>query len=63
LENEPEAEDRAKDQGFSITDKAILKALEMMPFTSIRQIAKMIFIPPTTRFHRLMKSLHFALKR
>jgi hypothetical protein len=61
-EAEAEAEDRAKDQGFSITDNAILEALEMIPFVSIREIAKMTFIPPTTRFRRLMKSLYFALK-
>jgi hypothetical protein len=58
-----EAEDRVEDQGFSITDNAILEALEMMPCASIRQIAQMAFIPPTTGFRRLMKSLHFALKR
>jgi hypothetical protein len=63
LENESEAEDRAEDQGFSITDDAILEALEMMPFASIYQIAKMIFIPPTTVFRRLTKSFHFAVKR
>jgi hypothetical protein len=63
LQNEPEAEDRAEDQGFSITDDAILDALEMMPFISIRQIAKMTFIPPTTGFRRLTKSVHFVLKR
>jgi hypothetical protein len=39
LQNEPETEDRAKNQGFSIPDNAILEALEMMPFASIRQIA------------------------
>jgi hypothetical protein len=63
LENQPEAEDRTEDQGFSITDNAVLEALEMIPFASIRQIAKMTFIPPTTGFHRLMKSLHFVPKR
>jgi len=63
LQNEPEAENRAEDQGFSITDNAILEALEMMPFASIRQIAKMTIIPPTTVFRRLTKSLHFVLKR
>jgi hypothetical protein len=40
LQNEPEAEDRAEDQGFSITGNAILKASEMMSFTSIRQIVR-----------------------
>jgi hypothetical protein len=63
LQNEPETEDRTEDQGFSITDNAILEALEMMPFASIRQIAKMAFIPPTTVFRRLTKSLHFVLKQ
>jgi hypothetical protein len=62
LQNEPEAEDRVGDQGFSIIDNAILEALEMMPFASIRQIAKMTFIPPTTLFRRLTKSFHFVLK-
>jgi hypothetical protein len=62
LQNEPEDEDRAEDQGFSITDNASLKAFEMMPFASIHQVATMIFIPPTTVFRRLMKSLHFVLK-
>jgi hypothetical protein len=33
LPNEPEAKDRAEGQGFSITDNAILEALEMMPFS------------------------------
>jgi hypothetical protein len=63
LQNEPKAEDRAEDQGFSIADNAILEALEMMPFGSIHQIAKMTFIPPTTTFHRLTKSPHFVLQR
>jgi hypothetical protein len=35
----------------------------MMSFASIRQIAKMTFIPPTTVFRRLTKSLHFILKQ
>jgi hypothetical protein len=35
----------------------------MMPFASIRQIAKMTFIPLTTIFRRLTKSLRFVLKR
>jgi hypothetical protein len=48
LQNEPEAEDRVEDQGCSITDNAILEALEMMPFASIPQSAKTIFIPPAT---------------
>jgi hypothetical protein len=63
LQNEPEAEDRAEDQRFSISDNAILGALEMMRFASIRQIAQMTFLLPTTRFRRLTKSLHFVLKR
>jgi hypothetical protein len=63
LQNEEEAEDRAEDQGFSITDNAILEAPEMMPFVAIRQIAKMTFILPTTGFRRLKKSLHFVVKR
>jgi hypothetical protein len=63
LQNESKAEDRAEDQGFSITDNAILEAFEMMPFASIRQIAKMTFIPPITGFRHLRKSLHFAMKR
>jgi hypothetical protein len=63
LQNEPEAEDRAEDQRLSITDDAILKALEMIPFASLRQIAEMTFIRPTTVFRRLTKSLHFVLKR
>jgi hypothetical protein len=44
LQNEPEAEDRVEDQGFSITDNVILEALEIMPFAYIRQIAKITFI-------------------
>jgi hypothetical protein len=63
LQNEPEAEDAAEDQGFYITDNVILEALEMMSFASIRQITKMIFIPPATVFRRLTKSLHVVLKR
>jgi hypothetical protein len=63
LQNEPEAEDRAEDQGFSIADNAILKTLEMMPFASIRQIARMTFIPPATGFQRLPKSFHFVAFR
>jgi hypothetical protein len=59
LENEPDAED----QGFLITDSAVLEALGMMPLVSIHQIAKITFIPSTTVFRRLMKSLHFVLKR
>jgi hypothetical protein len=35
----------------------------MMPLASIRQIAKMTFIPPATGFPCLTKSLHFALNR
>jgi hypothetical protein len=63
LENEPEAEDRAEDQGFSITGNAILETFEIMSFAAVCQIAKMTFIPPITRFCRLTKSLHFVLKR
>jgi hypothetical protein len=63
LQNEPDPEDRAKDQGLSIPDNAILEALEMMPFASIRQIVKMAFIPLTTVFCHLTKSFHFVLKR
>jgi hypothetical protein len=63
LQSKPEPEDRAEDQGFSSTDNAILEAVEMMPFTSKHQIAKMTFVPPTTRFHRVPKSLRFVLKR
>jgi hypothetical protein len=63
LQNELEAEDRAQDQDFSITDHTVLEAPEMMTFASIHQIAKMTFNPPTTGFRRLTKSLHFALKR
>jgi hypothetical protein len=63
LQNELEAEDKAENQGFSITDNAILEALEMTPSPSIRQIAKMAFILPTTVFRHLTKLLHFVLKR
>jgi hypothetical protein len=63
LQNEPEAEDRAENQGFSIPDNAILEALEMMSFASIRQIATKSFIPPATTFRRLTKSLRLVLKR
>jgi hypothetical protein len=59
----PRIEDRAEDQGFSIPNNAILEAFEMIPFASIRQSAKMIFIPPTTGSRRLTKSLHIVLKR
>jgi hypothetical protein len=63
LQNEPKAEDRAEDQAFSITNNVILEALEIMPFAYIRQIAKMTFISPGTRFRPLTKLLHFAKKR
>jgi hypothetical protein len=63
LENEPEAEDKAEDQSFSITDNAILEALEMMSFASIHQIVNMAVISPTTMFRHLTNSLHFVLKR
>jgi hypothetical protein len=63
LQNEPEAEERAEDQGFSIPDNAILEALEMMRFTSIHQITKMTIIPLTTLFRHFTKSLYFVLKR
>jgi hypothetical protein len=62
-QNAREAEDREEDQDFSIAHNAILEALEMMSFASIRQIVKTTFIPPTTVFRRLTKSLHFVLKR
>jgi hypothetical protein len=61
-ENGPEVEDRAEDQGFSITDNAILETLEMMPFASIGQIARMTIISHTTRFRRLTKLFDFVLK-
>jgi hypothetical protein len=63
LQNEPEAENRGEDQSFSIPNNAILEALEMMSYASIRQIVKMTFIPPTTVFRRLTKSFDFFLKR
>jgi hypothetical protein len=62
LQNETEAEDRAEDQGFLITNNAILEAFEMIPFAPIRQIAKTTFIALTTVFRRLTKSLNFFLK-
>jgi hypothetical protein len=62
LQNEPQIEDKAEDQGFSRADNAILQALEMIPFASIRHIDKMVFIPHTTLFLCLTKSFHFALK-
>jgi hypothetical protein len=62
-QHEPEAEDGTEDQDFSIPDNAILEALEIMPFASIRQIVEMIFIPPTTVFRRWTKSIHIILKR
>jgi hypothetical protein len=62
FQNEPEAKDRAEDQGFSMTNNAILEIFAMISFASIRQIVKMTFIPLTTVFRRLMKSLHFTLK-
>jgi hypothetical protein len=63
LQNEPEAEDRAEDQGFSIADNGILKGFEMMPFASIRRVARMTFIPLANVFCCLTKSLQFVLKR
>jgi hypothetical protein len=57
LQNAPEAEDRAEDQGFQIRDNAILEALQMTPCDSIRQIAKMITILPTAVFRRLTSRL------
>jgi hypothetical protein len=60
LQDESEAEDRVEDQDFSIRDNGILKAPEGMPFASLRQIARMVFIPPTTVFRLLPESLHFA---
>jgi hypothetical protein len=46
LQNEPEAEDRAEDHGFSITDNAILQAFETVSFASIHQIAQITIISP-----------------
>jgi hypothetical protein len=63
LQTEPETEDKTEDQGLSIADNAILEALEMMPFASIRQIAKMTIILARTGLRRFTKSLHFVLKR
>jgi DNA-binding MurR/RpiR family transcriptional regulator len=54
-ESEPESEDKAEDQDFSITDNAILEALEMMPFASIRQIAQLIIVPLATIVRRWTK--------
>jgi hypothetical protein len=62
LQNEQEAEERAEDQGFSITDNPILEALEIMPFVSIRQIVQMTFISLTTGFRRFTKLPQFVLK-
>jgi hypothetical protein len=63
LQNEPEAEDGAVNQSFSITDRVILEALEIMLFAWIRQIAQTTFVPHTTGFRGLAKLLHFVLKR
>jgi hypothetical protein len=63
MNQKPRIEDRAKDQGFSITDNAILEAFEIMPFAYIRQIAKITFIPLAIVFRRLTKSFHCVLKR
>jgi hypothetical protein len=56
LHNKPRAEDRADGQGFSIRDNEILDALETISFVSIRQIAKISFIPHTAVFGQLIKS-------
>jgi hypothetical protein len=63
FQNEPEAEDRAVDQCFWIRDNAIMAALEMSTFASIRQNPKIAIIPPPTVFRRLTKWLHIVLKR
>jgi hypothetical protein len=63
FQNELEAENRAEDQGFLITDNAILKAFEMITFGFIHQIAKMTFLPPALLFHRLTELLHIVLRR
>jgi hypothetical protein len=63
LQNEPGAEDQAEDHDFSIADNGIPKGFERMLLASIRQIAMTAFIPPTTVFHRLTKSLCFVLKQ
>jgi hypothetical protein len=57
------SKDRAKDQGFSIPGNGILEPFEMISFASIRQIAKMTFIPRTAVFRSLTKSFHFVLRR
>jgi hypothetical protein len=62
LHNEPEAENSAENQGFSIPDNSILEAIEMMRFAFIRQIVKVTFIHLNSVFSRSTKSLHFILK-
>jgi hypothetical protein len=47
----------------AMIDDAILDALDKQPFSSVRELAKLTFIPTTTVYRHLTRSLGFVLKR
>jgi hypothetical protein len=51
-----DSEPKIEEENFS--DEAIIEALEEFPFSSLRQIAKRIFIPRNTVRYHLVNSLY-----
>jgi hypothetical protein len=43
-------------------DQAILDSLEQHPFSSLRELARLTYIPTTTIHRHLMQSLDFTVK-
>jgi ATPase subunit of ABC transporter with duplicated ATPase domains len=44
------------------SDEALLSSLDENPFASVRQLSRLIHIPPTTVYRRLTKSLGFTAR-
>jgi hypothetical protein len=57
-----QTEERHSDPPPDVVDNAILKALDQIPFASVRELAKAICIPRTTVWRRLKESLGFVVK-
>jgi hypothetical protein len=58
----PEPHPADVERGLDDSDQALLAALEDSPFTSLRQLSRLIHLPSTTVYHRLTQSLGFVAR-
>jgi hypothetical protein len=57
LPSKPEPHPTDVQRDLDDSDQAILSALEDIPFASVRQLSRLIHLPSTTVYHRLIQSL------